>query len=57
MINRCSDVTAGYGKGYIMSMVVWFEEIVFIKPKGTRMTRIITDLRFPIQIFLSINSP
>jgi len=32
-----------------MGVVVWVEEIVFIKTKGTRMTRIrriFTDLRF-----------
>ncbi|MCG2737526.1 MAG: hypothetical protein L6282_14175 [Candidatus Methanoperedenaceae archaeon] len=53
-MNRCPDVTAGYEKGYIIGMVVWVEEIVFIKPKGTRMTRIrriLTDLRFPIQSY------
>ncbi len=42
----------------LMSVLV--EEIVFIKSKGTRMTRIRrirTDLGFLIQIFLSVNSP
>jgi hypothetical protein len=30
-MNRCPDVTAGYEKGYIISVVVWVEGIVFIK--------------------------
>ena len=42
-------MTAGYGRGWFMGMVVWVEEIVFIKSKGTRITRIArirTDLGF-----------
>jgi hypothetical protein len=31
-MNIYPDVTAGYEKGYIIGMVVWVEEIVFIKP-------------------------
>jgi hypothetical protein len=39
-----------------LNVVVWIDEIVFIKPNGTQMTRIQrirTDLGFLIQIFLS----
>jgi hypothetical protein len=32
-------VTAGYGRDWIMGIFERVEEIVFIKPKGTRMTR------------------
>ena len=34
-------MTAGYGTDWVLSVVVWGgDEIVFIKSKGTRMTRI-----------------
>jgi len=39
-INGGADVTAGYGLGWNMGMVVLVEEIVVIKTKGTRMPRI-----------------
>lgn len=55
-INRGTGVTAGSGKGWVMSMVDWAEEIVFIKTNGTRMTwiaRIRADLGFLNYIFLS----
>jgi hypothetical protein len=58
-INGGADVTAGYGRGWVMGMVVWVDEIVFIKEEGTRMARIRrirTDLEILIQIFPSVNS-
>jgi hypothetical protein len=50
-INGGADVKAGFGRGWIMCMVVLVEELVFIKTKGTRMTRIArirADLGFRI---------
>ncbi len=42
-------MAAGYVRSWVMDVVVWVEEIVFIKSKGTRMPRIRrirTDLGF-----------
>jgi len=32
-------MTAGYGIGWVLGVVVWIDEVVFIKLNGTRMTR------------------
>ncbi len=39
-INGVAEVTAGYGIGWVLDVVVWVDEVVFIKSKGTRMTQI-----------------
>jgi hypothetical protein len=48
-INGVADVTAGYGIGLVLDVVVWIDDAVFIKSNGTRMTliaRIRADLGF-----------
>jgi hypothetical protein len=37
---RNCRVTAGYGIGFVLGVVVWIDEVVFIKTNGTRMTQI-----------------
>jgi hypothetical protein len=42
-------LTTGYGFGVVLGVVVWIDEVVFIKSKGTRMpliARICADLGF-----------
>ena len=58
-INGGAEMTAGSGIGWVLGFVVWGDEIVSIKSKGTRMLRIArirADLGFLIQIFISWHS-
>jgi hypothetical protein len=46
--------TTGYGIGWVLDVVVWIDEVVFIKSKGTRMPQIArmrADLEVMIQNF------
>jgi hypothetical protein len=52
---QTENVQRGYGIGWVLGVVIWIDEEVFIRSKGTRIPligRIRTDLGVLIKIFL-----